>query len=102
MDFRALNKVTIKNKYPLPQINDILDQIAKIFSDIDLDLYLDYHQIQIKSNDIHTQKIDCHTPYSSYEIFFCLFSLTNVLATFMILMSHIFKLYFHCFCDILG
>jgi hypothetical protein len=53
IDYRQLNKVTIKNKYPLPWINDLFDQVgeAKIFSK--LDLRSRYHQVRIKDQDIN-------------------------------------------------
>ena len=53
IDYRQLNKMTIKNKYPLPRINDLFDQVgaAKIFSK--LDLQFSYHQVQIKDEDIN-------------------------------------------------
>ena len=52
IDYRQLNKVTVKNKYPLPQINDLFDQLkgAKVFSKIDL--RSGYHQLRIKEQDI--------------------------------------------------
>src|ERR1041384_7997977 len=52
VDYRALNKITIKNKYPLPQIEELTDRLvgAKYFSK--LDLYFGYHQIRIKQEDI--------------------------------------------------
>jgi hypothetical protein len=52
IDYRQLNKMTIKNKYPLPKINDLFDQVggAKIFSK--LDLQSGYHQVRIKDEDI--------------------------------------------------
>jgi hypothetical protein len=53
IDYRQLNKLSIKNKYPLPRINDLFDQLggASIFSKIDL--RSGYHQVQIKGEDIH-------------------------------------------------
>ena len=53
IDYRQLNKMTVKNKYPLPRIDDLFDQIngAKIFSKIDL--RSGYHQVWVKDEDIH-------------------------------------------------
>ena len=52
VDYRELNKVTIKNKYPLPRIDDLFDQLkgASVFSKIDLSS--DYHQLKIKESDV--------------------------------------------------
>ena len=91
VDYRQLNKVTIKNKYPLLRIDDLIDQLrgATVFSKIDLTFR--YHQIRVQNEDI--LKTAFRTRYGYYEYIVMSFSLTNALAVFMDYMNQIFKPY---------
>jgi hypothetical protein len=91
IDYRQLKKMTIKNKYPLPRINDLFDQVggAKIFSK--LDLRSNYHQVRIKDEDIRKKMFQ--TRYGQYKFVVIPFKLTNAPTTFMFLMNSIFSQY---------
>jgi hypothetical protein len=90
-DFRDLNNVTIKNKYPLPRIQDLFDQVhgAGVFSKIDL--RFGYHQIKIKPEDV--PKTAFVSRYGHHEYLVVPFGLTNAPAIFMNLMNKIFMPY---------
>jgi hypothetical protein len=90
VDYRPLNAITIKNKYPVPHIDILFDQLAgsHVFSKIDL--RSDYHQIKIRAEDI--PKTVFTTRYSLYKYLVMSFGLTNVSAHFMYLINSVFML----------
>jgi hypothetical protein len=89
IDFRQLNKVTMKNKYPLPRMYNLFDQLkdAKIFSKIDI--RLGYHQVIIKQEDIN--KTAFRIMYGHYEFTLMPFGLSNEPVVFISLMNGIFR-----------
>ena len=91
IDYRQLNKLTVKNKYPLPRIDDLFNQLkgASIFSNIDL--RFGYHQLRIKDVDVH--KTTFRRRYGHYEFLVMPFGLINAIAAFMDLMNRVFRSY---------
>ena len=95
IDFRQLDKVTIENRYPLPRINNLFDQLrgACVFSKIDL--RYGYHRLKIRSDDVY--KTVFRTHYGHYEVMVMPFGLTITPAAFMSLMNKVFQQYLNRF-----
>jgi hypothetical protein len=91
IDYQELNKVKIKNRYPLLRIDDLLDQLqgVRVFSKVDL--CSGYHQVRVKEKDI--PKTAFRTSYGHYEFLVMSFGLTNALAVFIDTMNRVFHDY---------
>ncbi|GKF19248.1 putative reverse transcriptase domain-containing protein, partial [Tanacetum coccineum] len=91
IDYRELNKLTLKNRYPLPRIDDLFDQLqgSRVYSRIDL--RFGYHQLRVREEDI--PKTAFRTRYGHYEFQVMLFGLTNAPVVFMDLMNMVCKPY---------
>jgi hypothetical protein len=91
MDYHALYEVTIMNKYPLPRIDDLFDQLCGAYMFSKIDLRSGYHQLKIRECDILKTAIILR--YGLYEYTMMSFGLTNALAYFMYLMNKVFMEY---------
>jgi hypothetical protein len=91
MDYRALNEVTVKNKYPLPRIDDLFDQLCGVCVFSKIDLQSGYHQLKIRECDI--PKTAFIPRYGLYEYTVMSFGLTNAPTYFMYLMNKVFMEY---------
>jgi hypothetical protein len=91
VDYRALNDITIKNRYPLPRVDEIFDQLNRVRYFSKIDLRSGYWQIKVKDEDTH--KTAFRTRYGHYEFLVTPFGLINASATFQTLMNDVLRPY---------
>ncbi|KAH0672647.1 hypothetical protein KY290_024880 [Solanum tuberosum] len=95
IDYRQLKKVTFKNKYPLPRIDELFDQLQRASYFSKIDLWSGYHQLRV--NEDYISKATFQTRYGHYEVLVMSFGLTNALAAFMDFMNMVFRQYLDMF-----
>ena len=91
IDYRQLSKVTTKNRYPFPRIDDLFSQLRWMWVYSKIDLCIDYHQLRVKKVDI--LKTTFRTRYGHFEFTVMPFELTNAPMKFMDLMHRVFQPY---------
>ena len=91
IDYRELNRITIKNKHLLPRVDDLFDQLRDAAMSSKIDLRSGYHQLRIRKEDV--PKTAFQTRYGHYEFLFMSLRLTDAPATFMNWMNRMFKDY---------
>ncbi|TYK23815.1 pol protein [Cucumis melo var. makuwa] len=89
IDYKESNKVTVKNRYPLPRIDDLFDQLQGVTVFSKINLRSGYHQLRIKDGDV--PKMAFRSRYGHYEFIVMSFGLTNAPAVFMDLMNRVFR-----------
>ena len=92
IDYWQLNRVTIKNRYPLPRIDDLVDQLRGGRDYSKIDLHTRYHQLRVWEEDI--SKTTFRTRYGHFKFIVMPFGLTNALMAFMDFMHRVFQPYF--------
>ena len=91
IDYRQLNRVTVKNRYPLPRIDDLFNQLKGVRGYSKIDLRTSYHQLRVRETDI--PKTTFRTRYGHFEFTMMPFGLTNTSITFMNRMHRVFQPY---------